>query len=150
MSERPVIKWQTHGSDRVGDADRNRVVAHITHVAGLGYMSDDEREARITRAFLARTQDDLLTLTRDVPPMADHTGKLRAYLRDVNWDKPHYWAPAAIMLMFASALTAIMPVSLLSAMHDAGSPAAVACWVPLVIAGVAGFITGLAVICAKA
>ncbi len=52
---------------RVGDDERERVVAALHEHASRGRLDPDELDERVERALAARTRADLAALTRDLP-----------------------------------------------------------------------------------
>ncbi|MBC3193885.1 DUF1707 domain-containing protein [Pseudonocardia sp. C8] len=56
------------GGIRVGDEERRSVDARLQRAHGEGRLSLEEYEERSTRAWAARTRDDLAALTADLPP----------------------------------------------------------------------------------
>ena len=53
---------------RVGDAERERVVAALRDHAAAGRLTVEELSERLDRAYAARTAADLSELQRDLPP----------------------------------------------------------------------------------
>ena len=56
------------GGIRVGDEERRATDARLQRAHGEGRLSLEEYEERSTRAWAARTRDDLAALTTDLPP----------------------------------------------------------------------------------
>jgi hypothetical protein len=52
---------------RVTDAERERAAERIRTAYGVGALTHDELDDRLTLAFAARTRGDLSRLTRDLP-----------------------------------------------------------------------------------
>src|SRR4051794_29184071 len=60
--------WQAPKSHmRVGDADRQRVVAELQRHYVEGRLTSDELGERVDRALAARTEGDLAPLLEDLP-----------------------------------------------------------------------------------
>jgi hypothetical protein len=58
-------------ADRVGDAERDRVVRELTRHCGDGRLTLDELEDRVAQAYEATTIDDLALLLHDLPTSPD-------------------------------------------------------------------------------
>lgn len=52
---------------RAGDGERNRYIDHLTKLHGLGYISAEEHDRRVTVALHAQTMDALNGLIADLP-----------------------------------------------------------------------------------
>jgi hypothetical protein len=52
---------------RIGDRERHAVTERLREAAGDGYIDLEELQERLDAAFAARTQADLVPLTRDLP-----------------------------------------------------------------------------------
>ena len=53
---------------RIGDTEREEVVAMLGDAAAEGYLTADELDDRLASALTARTRGDLVPLTVDLPP----------------------------------------------------------------------------------
>lgn len=56
---------------RVGDAEREHVVADLRDHAGAGRLDVEELEERVAAAYAARTHGDLAKLTSDLPSLRE-------------------------------------------------------------------------------
>jgi hypothetical protein len=54
---------------RASDAERERTATLLREHAGVGRLDADELDERLERAYAARTQGELATLTADLPPL---------------------------------------------------------------------------------
>ncbi|MDQ3627406.1 MAG: DUF1707 domain-containing protein [Actinomycetota bacterium] len=61
---------------RIGDRERYAVTERLRVAAGDGYIDLEELQERLDAAFAARTQADLVPLTRDLPEETSRTGPL--------------------------------------------------------------------------
>jgi Domain of unknown function (DUF1707)/2TM domain len=53
---------------RASDAERDATVAMLSDAAAEGYLTPDEVDERLSAALTARTIEDLVRLTQDLPP----------------------------------------------------------------------------------
>lgn len=98
---------------RAGDADRDRAINHLTQMADLGYLPQEEAEKRIKHAENSQRKVDLKTLTSDLPaPLADIPLRQR-----YDWGKPAHWIPTLIGGMAVGGMTAVLPAEILSTQH---------------------------------
>jgi hypothetical protein len=63
MEQRPTL--------RIGDREREQAAETLRRHAEDGRLDPDELEARLDRAYAARTDADLTPLTADLPALAD-------------------------------------------------------------------------------
>lgn len=54
-------------SQRVGDADRDRVAEQLAEATADGLLQLDEMDERLTQVFAARTAGELTAVTADLP-----------------------------------------------------------------------------------
>lgn len=69
---------------RASHADRDRVVDLLRVAAGDGYLTSDELDERLEAALTARTREELVPLTADLPAVAtvaDLAGRAKEVLR---------------------------------------------------------------------
>ena len=76
---------------RVGDEDRQRVVAELQRQYVEGRLTSEELGERVDRALAARTEGDLAPLLEDLPPPA------QPVLRERQWWTPFATVPGAIL-----------------------------------------------------
>jgi hypothetical protein len=132
---------------RAGNADRDRAINHITQMADLGYVSQEEAERRIRAAENIERHADLRHITSDLPAPVVNPGLVGRY----NWDSPKCWIPTLITGMAASGITAILPASILSVDHlFPGNGIGLAVGILTLIVGVLAFFGCLAGIIVKA
>jgi hypothetical protein len=67
MSDLPAESPDDRPAIRVSDADRGRVHDILAAAMAQGYLSPAEYESRADKAVVARTADDLVPLTADLP-----------------------------------------------------------------------------------
>lgn len=132
---------------RAGNADRDRAITHITQMADLGYVSQEEAERRVRAVENIERNADLRHLTSDLPAPILNAGLMRRY----DWDSPKCWVPTLITGMAASGITAILPASILGADHlFPGNSVGLAVGILTLIIGVLAFFGCLAGIIVKA
>ena len=74
----PAASPSQQGADlRVSDHERERVVDLLSRHAAEGRLDVDELDARIDRAFAARTRGELEAITSDLPTPGDGTPRRR-------------------------------------------------------------------------
>ena len=77
---------------RVGDADRQRVVAELQRHYVDGRLTSDELSDRVDQALAARTEADLAPLLADLPAAAEHGDPRRPHIfvrngtRHLRWE----------------------------------------------------------------
>jgi hypothetical protein len=133
---------------RAGDADRDRAINHLTQMADLGYLKQEEAEKRIKHAENAERKVDLKTLTSDLPAPLLINRKLRDRY---DWNKQAHWIPTLIGGMAFGGMTAVLPAEILSTQHlFPGNPVGLAFGIFGIIAGILIFFGCLAGIIVKA
>jgi hypothetical protein len=132
---------------RAGNADRDRAITHITQMADLGYVTQEEAERRIRAVENIERNADLRHITSDLPAPVVNAGLVGRY----NWDNPKCWIPTLITGMAVSGITAVLPASILGAEHlFPGNGIGLAVGILTLIVGVLAFFGCLAGIIVKA
>jgi hypothetical protein len=134
-------------NSRAGHAERDSTINHLKQAAEHGYIDPDEAARRIEHADQAQRVTDLKGLTVDLPAPIDERGFWESW----DWDRPKYWVPSLIGGGVLSAVTAVLPASVLSAEHlfpQTGFGLAIG--IVTLIMGIIGFFSCLAGIIVKA
>jgi hypothetical protein len=87
--------WQAPKSHmRVGDADRQRVVAELQRHYVEGRLTSEELAERVDRALTARTEGDLALLLEDLPPPEE----TQPVVREQQWWTRFVTFPGVVLL----------------------------------------------------
>jgi hypothetical protein len=131
---------------RAGNADRDRAINHIAQMAEQGYITPDEADKRVKHAENLENIATLRVLTSDLPAPLD----TRAWWESYNWDNMRHWVPTLIGGMTLSAVTVVVPTSVLNAEHlFPNTPLGLGIGIFTLIVGVIGFFACLAGIIVK-
>ncbi len=131
---------------RAGNADRDRAVNHIAQMAEQGYITPEEADRRVKHAETIENVAALRVLTSDLPAPMDTRGWFQSY----DWGNMGHWMPTLVGGMMFSAVTAIVPASVLNAEHlFPGTGLGVGVGIATLIMGMVGFFSCLAGIIIK-
>jgi hypothetical protein len=133
-------------NSRAGHRERDIAASHITQAVEGGYITPEEGLTRKMHVEEAEKISDLRTLTSDLPAPID----TRPWYQTYDWDNQRHWLPTLIAGLAASAVTAVIPTSVLSAEHlFPGNPLGFGIGILTLIIGIVGFFACLTGIITK-
>lgn len=129
-------------STRVGTLQRSETVRHLNLMHARGYLDDSQHSARVHAAVQCSTLAELHNLTADLPVS-------RRRLTPFSWQAREWFVPILLSTAAASALTAIMPVSILASLHLLDSAGGVSVTCITIVIGVITFAASVITMCCK-
>lgn len=117
---------------RAGNAERDRAIEHIRDMTEQGYLDPIEGDRRIAHCAEAKKTTALNELTSDLPPY-----KARWYF---DWDNTRHFVPVLVGGLMVSLILAIVPATVIDAMHKFHTAMGLGIAVPSLVIGIVGAI----------
>lgn len=130
---------------RAGHAERGKAINHISQMAELGYIEQDEANRRMQIAADATKCSELGHLISDLPGYTVHSNPFTKY----DWDNPRHYVPTLLAALVASVFTAIVPVVTLATYKQLDHGWAVAVATVTITAGIIGFVASISAFAVK-
>jgi hypothetical protein len=139
---RPGDEANVLPAQRIGDAQKQRVLDHLAEMHSMGHLTLEEYEARSAYVLQSMVMPQLQAIMHDLPAPMDHRPRWQKARDSYDFSDKKWYIPTLVLMMLVSGLIAIEPSAIAGAggwwTHTLG----LAICLPSIIFGGIGFCWG--------